>query len=58
MRYKVTLNGEEVIISDNLKHAADAYNKTIYFGKEGDIIRMYYRPNPNTKWMELRKDWL
>ena len=58
MRYKVTLNGEKVITTNSLKHAADAYNKTVYFGKEGDIIRMYYRPNPDTKWRELRKDWL
>ena len=58
MRYKVTLNGEEVIITNNLKHAADAYNKVIYFGKEGDIIRMYYRPKPDVNWSELRKDWI
>ena len=58
MRYKVTRNGEVIVITDNFKNAVMAYNKSIYFGKAGDIVRMLYRNDPNKPWQNIRKDWL
>ena len=58
MRYKVTKNGENIIITNNFKHASEAYNKCVYTGKSGDIIRMYYRRAITDEWENVKKDWL
>lgn len=58
MRYKVSVNGEQKLITDNLKHAGAAYNKAIYYAKPGDIIKMEYRENPNVPWSIVKKDWI
>ena len=58
MRYKVTKNGENIVITDNFKNANEAYNKCIYRGKSGDIIRMLFKKNPEDPWNSVKKDWL
>ena len=58
MRYKVTKNGEVIVITDLLKQAGIAYNKAIYYGKQGDIIKMEYRDDPRKPWETVKKDWL
>ena len=58
MRYKVTKNGDNVLITDSLKHAGAAYNRAIYYAKSGDIIKMEYRENPSKPWATVRKDWI
>lgn len=58
MRYKVSKNGENILITDSLKHAGAAYNRTIYYAKEGDIIKMEYRENPSKPWVTVKKDWI
>ena len=58
MRYRVTKNGENIIITNNFKHATEAYNKCIYTGKSGDIIRMCFRKTPKDEWETVKKDWL
>lgn len=58
MRYKVSVNDEQKLITDNLKHAGAAYNKAIYYAKSGDIIKMEYRKAPNLPWDTVKKDWI
>ena len=58
MRYKVSVNGEAKVITDSLKHAGAAYNKAIYYGKSGDIIKLEYRKTPNIPWETVKKDWI
>ena len=58
VRYRITVNGGNVLITDSYRHAAAAYNKAIYHGKPGDIIRMMYRDDPNKPWQTAKKDWL
>ena len=58
MRYKVTLNGETEVVTDSYKHAVAVYHKAVYHGKPNDIIRMYFRRNPQDDWETIRKDWL
>ena len=58
MRYKVMMNGDTQVITDSYKHAAAVYNKAIYHGKPGDIIKMQMRRNPQDDWETVKKDWL
>jgi len=58
MRHRVEKNGETIIITDKIQHAYEAYNKCIYFGKEGDIIRFTTRKSPNHPWKLVRRDIL
>lgn len=58
MRYKITRNGEVILVTNSLRHASAVYNKTIYVSKQGDIIRVYYRKDPTLPWENIRKDWL
>lgn len=58
MRFRVSKNGDCVLITDSFKHAAEAYNKTIYGAKSGDFVRMEYRKKPNDQWELVKKDWL
>ena len=58
MRYRVMKNGEKIVITDLLKQAGIAYNKAIYYGKPGDIIKMEYRDTPDKPWATVKKDWL
>ena len=58
MRYKVTVNGETYLVTESLKHAVECYNKAIYNGKSGDMIRFYSRKSPDLPWDMVRKDWL
>lgn len=58
MRYKVTKNGEVIVITDLLKQAGIAYNKAIYYGKQGDIIKMECRVDPSKPWETVKKDWI
>lgn len=58
MRFKVLRNGEIIVVTDHIKMAAMTYNKAIYYGKQGDIIKMLYREDPNKEWKLLKKDWL
>lgn len=64
MRLKVTKNGNIIIVTDNLKHAAEEYNRAIYDGKPGDIIEFFTSRKVTTRqgdqiiWERARKDWL
>lgn len=56
--YKVTRNGETIVVTWSYKNAAEAYDACIYRGKEGDIIRLLTRKNKKDEWELARKDWL
>lgn len=58
MRYKVLRNGETIIVTNNFKHVGEAYNKAIYYGKPGDIVKLQYRDSPDKPWTTMKKDWL
>lgn len=58
MRYKVTKNGDNVLVTDSLKHAGAAYNRAIYYAKAGDIIKLEYRESSSKPWATIRKDWI
>lgn len=58
MRYIVSKNGENIIVTSNFKRATAVYNKCIYTGKPGDIIRMSFRKDPSKEWELVKKDWL
>ena len=58
MMYKVTKNGELVIITPWYKNAAREYDKCIYNGKPGDIINLFCRKEKTAPWELARKDWL
>ena len=58
MTHKVTVNGEIVIITSNLKRAVSEYNKAIYRGKSGDFIVFFSIKTPDVPYELIRKDWL
>lgn len=58
MTHKVTVNGEIVIITTNLKRAVSEYNRAIYKGKPGDFIEFFSRKDSGIPYERVRKDWL
>lgn len=58
MIYKVTKNGDSIITTRSFKNAAREYDKAIYHGKKGDIIRLYSKKDGGSPWELARKDWM
>lgn len=58
MLYKVVKNGDVVLATKSYKNAANTYDKAIYNGKRGDIIRLYCKKDQSDEWELARKDWL
>ena len=57
-KYKVTKNGDTMIVTSWFKNASTEYDRCIYNGKPNDIICLYSRVDVESPWELARKDWL